>query len=182
MPNIMQLKDQAKELFDKLDEMETDEFLRELEVVAQKGMQVIAPLCDLIDELNARGEARKNKASELYNLATKDIARASNIKESITKIMSMLNQKKIENGALTVTLCPGNPALEIEDETLVPLRYVKATITIPATQLDLAKTVLDNIEKVSLAVDKNAIKRDTDENIGIAGTKIVRRPYVKIKG
>ena len=182
MPNIMQLKDQAKELFDKLDEMEPDEFLKELEVVSQKGMQVIAPLCDLIDELNARGEARKTKASELMELGTKDVARAKSVKETIAKIMSMLNQKKIENGALTVTLCPGNPALEIEDETLIPLSYVKATITIPAAQLDFAKRVLDNIEKVSLAVDKNAIKRDTDDNIGIAGTKIVRRPYVKIKG
>ena len=182
MPNIMKLKDQAKELFDRLDELEPDQFLAELEIISQKGMQVIAPLCDLIDELNARGEARKTKASELMDLATKDVARAKSVKETIAKIMSMLNQKKFENGALTVTLCPGNPALEIEDETLIPLGYVKATITIPATQLDFAKRVLDNIEKVSLAVDKNAIKRDTDENIGIAGTKIVRRPYIKIKG
>lgn len=182
MPNIMQLKDTAKELFDRLDELEPDEFLAELELIEQKGMQIIAPLCDLIDELNARGEARKAKASELMDLAINDIARAKNIKQSIAKIMSMLNLKKVENGALTVTLVPGNPSLEIIDETIIPLSYVKATLTIPATQLEFAKQVLDNIEKVSMAVDKNAIKKDTSDNFGIAGTKIVRNPYVKIKG
>ena len=181
MPNIMQLKDQAKELFDKLDEMETDEFLRELEVVAQKGMQVIAPLCDLIDELNARGEARKNKASELHNLATKDIARAGNIKESITKIMSMLNQKKIENGALTVTLCPGNPALEIEDETLIPMGYVKATITIPATQLDLAKTVLDNIERSLWRLTRTPLSETRMRISGLPGQRLSADPTLKSK-
>jgi hypothetical protein len=31
-------------------------------------------------------------------------------------------------------------------------------------------------------VDKTAIKAATDENIGIAGTQIVRNPYVIIKG
>ena len=182
MPNIMQLKNDAKELFDRLDELEPDQFLAELEIISQKGMQVIAPLCDLIDELNARGEARKAKASELMDLATNDVARAKTIKQSIAKIMSMLNLKKVENGALTVTLVPGNPALEILDETVIPLSYVKATITIPATQLEFAKQVLDNIEKVSMAVDKNAIKKDITDDFGIAGTQITRTPYVKIKG
>ena len=59
---------------------------------------------------------------------------------------------------------------------------MKATLTIPATQLEFARQVLDNIEKVSMAVDKNAIKKDTNDNFGIAGTKIVRHPYIKIKG
>ena len=182
MPNIMQLKNDAKELFDRLDELEPDQFLAELEIISQTGMQVIAPLCDIIDELDARGNARQAKATELAELAKKDLERIDRIKASITKLMQMFNLKKVDNGALSITYYDGQPSLEITDEEQIPLSYVKATLTIPATQLEFAKQVLDNIEKVSMAVDKNAIKKDTNDNFGIAGTKIVRHPYIKIKG
>ena len=43
MPNIMQLTKDSRELFEKLDELEPDEFLRELEVVAQKGIFLSSP-------------------------------------------------------------------------------------------------------------------------------------------
>lgn len=182
MPNIMQLTKDSRELFDKLDELEPDEFLAELEKIQDKGMAVIAPLCDIIDELDARGNARKAKAAELAELAKKDLERIDRVKSSIAKLMQMFNTKKLDNGSLSVTYYDGQPSLEIVDEEQIPLSYKKATLTIPATELEFAQQVIGNIEKVTVAVSKSAIKKDTTDDFGVAGTRIVRNPYIKIKG
>lgn len=184
MPNIMPLNELAVQLMGLLEETngvvtpEVDQMFAEL---MQKGLQAVVPLCNTIDELTARMEARKAKAKVLTELAKKDESMIETAHKYIIKAMKACGQDKLSSGALTVTLCKGNPSVDITDEDAVPLRFKTATITLNAVDLDAVKVVATILSE-KIAVNKTAIKQATDDNIGVAGTQIIRNPYLRIKG
>ena len=61
------------------------------------------------------------------------------------------------------------------DENIVPIKYKVATVKINGSEVETLQAVFgDSIKSIKLDVDKTAIKAATDDNIGIAGTEIVR--------
>lgn len=186
MPNILQLKDIAAEIVAALDTQDNEitadveDLFRQLET---KGSAAIAPLCDVVDELSLRAAARKDKAKTYAELAKKDESMAANAKKYLVKIMQVMGVDKFNVGTLAITLSKGRESVEVVDEDAVPVKYKTATIKISGDQVETIKTVFgDSIKDIKMDVDKTAIKAATDENIGIAGTQIVRNPYVIIKG
>lgn len=186
MPNIMPLIDLAKNVMSLLDDADneiTPEVSALLAELEQKGIACVAPLCDVVDELKARSNARKEKAAELSALAAKDLQMMENAKKLIIKVMQVAGVDKLDNGALKVTLAKGRESLEVTDESLIPDSYKKLTVVLPGAQAEFVKDVLgESIIKMDMVIDKTAIKKVTDENIGVAGTQIVRNPYLIIKG
>lgn len=191
MPNIKLLSQEAKELFETFEELSPEDFQTAIQSIEQKGLQAVAPLCDVIDELQIRAEDHKNLAKRYSELASAEEARIERMKKSILWIMKSVGQKKLSNGALTVIVNEGKGSLEIVDETLIPDKYKKATITIPADQLDTVRILVgDHIEKEVVAVSKTAIKDEikkyAEQNEGqtleVAGTQIIKNPYITIKG
>ncbi len=144
MPNIMALSEMAVQFLDLLEESggvftpEVDQMFSEL---MQKGVQAVVPLCNTIDEITARMEARKAKAKVLTDLAKKDECMIETAHKYIIKAMKACGQDKLTSGALTVTLCKGNPSVDIVDEDAVPLRFKTATIKVNAVDLDAVKVV-----------------------------------------
>ena len=185
--NILPIKEAAAQLVHALDEAEGEitsevtDLFRQLE---NKGMAAIAPLCDVKDELEARMEARKAKARELTELAKKDEAMIANAKKYILAIMQALGQDKFTVGSLSVTVSKGRESIEITDEKAVPLRHKTATIKVSADQLESIEAVFGNEFKgePKIDVDKTSIKAATTQDMGVAGTQVVRTPYLIIKG
>lgn len=182
--NIMVLSDLAKELYQKLDDCETtEEALAVMQEIEQKGMQIVAPLCDVIDELEARGTSRKNKAAVYSDLAKKDAEMVKSAKKAIIRVMQVAKQEKFANGSLTVSLTKGSPSLVIVDENLVPIRYKKLTIETSGDKLELLQSVLgEDLKKYSLETPKSEIKSITTDTFGVEGTRIVYTPRLTIKG
>ena len=186
MPNILQIREIAAEIVAALDTQE-GEFTPDVQdlfhQLEQKGAAAIAPLCDVVDELTARATARKEKAKALTELARKDESMVENAKKYLIAVMQATGQDKMVIGELAVTVSKGRESVEITDESLIPDKYKRATITLNGADLRTAETLFgDSITSKKLEPDKTAIKKATDENIGIAGTQIVRKPYVIIKG
>jgi hypothetical protein len=184
MPNIMKLRDLAKEIVNSMDEdgytEETERLFTELET---KGAAAVAPLCDVIDELALRGEARKSKAKELAELAAKDEAMIANAKKYLMAIMRTLGQDKMVIGGLSVTLAKGRESIEVTDEALIPDSYKTASVKIAGSEIDTIRAAFgDSIKSVSLTVDKTKIKEAHTAGMGVAGTAVVRNPYLIIKG
>ena len=186
MPNILQIREIAAEIVAALDTQEgefTPDVQDLFQQLEQKGAAAIAPLCDVVDELTARATARKEKAKALTELARKDESMVENAKKYLIAVMQATGQDKMVIGELAVTISKGRESVEITDESLIPDKYKKATITLNGADLRTAETLFgDSITSKKLEPDKTAIKKATDENIGIAGTQIVRKPYVIIKG
>jgi len=186
MPNILALKDLARDIVVALDTQE-GEFTADVDElftqIAAKGAAAVAPLCDVVDELSLRAAARKDKAKELTELAKKDESMVENAKKYLVRIMQTIGQDKMQIGTLSITLAKGKESVEVINEESVPDKYKTATVKINGSQVDTLKSVFgDNIKSIKLDVDKTAIKSASDDNIGIAGTEIVRKPYLIIKG
>ena len=186
MPNILPIKELAREIVLALDTQDgeiTPDVQDLFQQLEQKGAAAIAPLCDVVDELTLRAAARKEKAKQLSELAKKDESMVENAKKYLMAIMQAVGQDKFQIGALTVTLSKGRESVEIVNEDLIPMKYKTATIKLNGSDLDTAQTLFgDSITSTKVEVDKTSIKKATDNNIGIAGTQIVRKPYVIIKG
>ena len=186
MPNILPIKELAREIVLALDTQDgeiTQDVQDLFNQLEQKGAAAIAPLCDVVDELTLRAAARKEKAKQLSELAKKDESMVENAKKYLMAIMQAVGQDKFQIGALTVTLSKGRESVEIVNEDLIPMKYKTATIKLNGSDLDTAQTLFgDSITSTKVEVDKTSIKKATDNNIGIAGTQIVRKPYVIIKG
>ena len=186
MPNILPIKELAREIVLALDTQDgeiTQDVQDLFNQLEQKGAAAIAPLCDVVDELTLRAAARKEKAKQLSELAKKDESMVENAKKYLMAIMQAVGQDKFQIGAPTVTLSKGRESVEIVNEDLIPMKYKTATIKLNGSDLDTAQTLFgDSITSTKVEVDKTSIKKATDNNIGIAGTQIVRKPYVIIKG
>jgi len=191
MPNLRLLSEQAREMYDHFEALEPEEFLKAMQEIEQKGMQYVAPLCDLMDEYALRAETRTSLAKRYSELASADLNRIENIKKSILFIMQACGQKKLDNGPLQVTVNAGRESLEVFDEAVVPLKYKKAVIEIPAEQLEPARLLFgDDIKKETITVSKTMIKDEIKayaaehdgQSLGVAGTQIVKKPYLVIKG
>ena len=178
MPNILQIRELAAEIVAALDTQEgelTPDVQDLFDQLQSKGAAAVAPLCDVIDELNARSAARKEKAKSLTELARKDESMAENAKKYLVAIMQAIGQDKMQIGELAVTLAKGRESVEIVDENIVPIKYKVATVKINGSEVETLQAVFgDSIKSIKLDVDKTAIKAATDDNIGIAGTEIVR--------
>lgn len=91
--------------------------------------------------------------------------------------------KVVINGQ-TVKVTQGTSnVLVIDDESLVPIQFKKATITIPADRLDIVKVVLsdDEINNVKIAVEKAQIKKSGVEVPG-THTEITTTKHIKREG
>lgn len=186
MPNILKIRELAAEIVAALDSQEgeiTPNVQDLFDQLETKGAAAIAPLCDVVDELTVRAAARKEKAKALAELAKKDEQMVENAKKYLVKVMQAIGQDKMVVGSLAVTISKGLKSVEIVNEDLIPMKYKKATITLNGADLKTAETLFgDSITSIKVDVDKTSIKKATNENIGIAGTQIVRNPYVIIKG
>lgn len=190
MSNIMVIRKEAKEIAALWEQTEgelTPELEAEYGKLLQMGEAGVAILADVRDELEARMNERKAKAKVYTELAKKDEAMLDNNKKYLMAIMDVMGMKKVTVGALVVTKSDGRESVNVFNEDAVPLKYKKATITIPATKLEIVKAVLDaeDILKESLDVDKTAITelhKSSEGEMGVEGTEIVRTPYVTIKG
>lgn len=187
MSNIMKIRDEARELAD-LWESTEGELTPELEEAYNKLLQMgqagVAILCDLRDEIEARMNSRKAKAKELTELAKKDEGMLDNNKKYLMAIMDVMGTKKVTVGSLVVTKSDGRESVNVVDESLVPDNYKRATLTIPGDQLYLVESLFPDAE-IKKEVDKTAIKqvyKDSEGNMGVAGTEIIRTPYLTIKG
>ena len=187
MPNIMKLRAEAQNLIALMDEADMD-FTPEIEQgfqqLSQLGQAGVAICGDIIDELTARATARKNRAKELSDLAKRDESSIDSTKRQMMLIMDTLGTKKVAIGGLTVTKSDGRESVEIIDENLVPDKYKKATITFPAHDLEVVRT-LTEIQSEKVEISKTAIMADhkaSKGEIGVAGVNIVKNPYLLIKG
>lgn len=187
MSNIMIIRKEAEEIA-KLWEDADGELTPEIEAAYQKlmlhGEQAIAIMADMRDEIEARMSSRKAKANELLELARKDNAMLENNKKYMLAIMGKLGLKKVTVGALVVTRSEGRESVNVVDADAVPDTYKRYSVTVPGDKLYLVEGVLGKLD-VKAEVDKTAIKqvwKDSEGKIEIAGTEIVRNPYVTIKG
>lgn len=188
MSNIMVIKQDAKEIIAMLDDADgvmTPEIDAKMGVLMQHGQSGLAILADIRDELALRAKARSDKAAELSALASRDNAMIETAERTMLSMMSALGTKKVEIGSLQITLCDGRESVEIVDEEMVPDTYKKATLSFPASELDTLSALGIDVSSAKVAVSKTAIMethKDTKGEVGIAGTQIIRKPYLRIKG
>ena len=188
MSNIMVIKQDAKQIIEMLDDADgimTPEIDAKMGVLMQHGQAGLAILADIRDELTLRTDARKAKAAELTDLAKRDEAMIETAERTMLAVMSAMGTKKVEIGSLQITLCDGRESVEIVDEEQVPESYKKATLSFPASELDTLSALGIDVSGAKVAVSKTAIMethKDTKGEVGIAGTQIIRKPYLRIKG
>jgi hypothetical protein len=186
MSNIMKVKKESVELANLMEDFGEDspEVSAALEKLLQDGQAGVAILTDTYDEIIAIATARSNKASELSALAIKGMQRAEKVKKYITRIMEIMGVDKITLGGAVITYSKGRESLEIVDPDLVPDTYKRAKITLNASDASLLDGVVD-YKVNSIDIDKTAIKalhKESGGKMGIAGTQVVRTPYITIKG
>lgn len=184
MSNIMVLRSEAKNLLDAFDEHGAeDNVLDMLAKLEQTGVQAVVPLCDLIEELEARAKARKDRARELSDLAKKDEEMLTNAKKTIIKISEIVGQKKFTSGSLTVTVSSGRESVTVVDESVVPTSYKKGVIKVDGWAIQSIMDALpEAVLGVETIVDKAKVMDDVKKNIIPNGVIIEKKPYVIIKG
>jgi len=186
MPNLFNLKGIARELSELIDqEGLTQEVEAKLEQISQMGISCVAIFASLLDEYEMRAKIRKEKGKELTDLAKKDSELAARQKELIKAVMATTGQKKVELGGLTATLSPGSASTVVDNEDIVPPQYKSITLKIRADKLDLVKAVLDPeniLSESSPEVSLTLVKKASDENIGVNGTRIEKGMRLTLKG
>lgn len=188
MANIMKIRSEATALIEQLDNADgefTTEVAQAFDKLIQDGQAGLAILADVCDEISLRMEARDAKAKEIAALAKKDETVIANTKKVMLAIMDITGQKKAQIGALSITKSDGRESVEVINEEEVPDSYKRATITFPAGQLEMVRTIVEGITSEKVEVSKTSIMdvyKASDGTVGIAGTRIIRKPYLIIKG
>ncbi len=94
---------------------------------------------------------------------------------------------KLEGATTTLSLRGCTKAVEVTDETAVPARFKRATVTLPAplweklidsADLDLAAEVLEAVRSPKLEVSNSAVKRAIDAGEAVDGAKLTGGVYV----
>ena len=184
--NLFQIQKSSHELVSLLEETQgvvtTEVELLLQKIENQKGA-AIAILCDSMDEIAARANARKEKAKLLNDLAKQDNRALETIKNNIMNIMKLTKQDKITVGALSVTLAKPRQSVEITNLDEIPVRYLTASVKMSAQDyINYMKETKKKALSVEYVPDKTLIKKDNDNGIEIKGARVVETPYLIIRG
>jgi len=188
MNNPFQLTLEAKALVDDWEANDgelTQDIQARLDEMYSRGLVCAIEFANILSEREAMAEAYKAKAKQFADWGKKADAMANTIKAALTRIMQTTGQSKYQNEAVSITLNKGRESVEIVDEKAVPDSYKIVEVSILASKIDYIQLALDKDDILSISepkISKTMIKRDSDQNIGIAGTEIVRKPYITIKG
>lgn len=115
--------------------------------------------------------------------------------EYLTRVIDMLGfdgkgkRKKLEGKACTIGLHGCDKRAEVTDEALVPSKYKRITITLPADSwelvcdsldLDLRDQVLAAVTSPKIEVSTSLVKADLKADIDVPGAKLAGGTYVQI--
>lgn len=187
MSNIMIVREAANEFlaayYQAGEDFSAPEVLEKFAELEKMGQDALAPLCDILDELEARKVARKEKAQEYRVLAKKSEDDADRMKEYITAIMQSTGLSKLSLGEKTITLSKGRESVEIIDEKKVPEAYKRIVMTVKGTNIEALMAVFgDDVLNYKEEINKTDITAAHKAGVGVDGTEVVRKPYIIIKG
>lgn len=116
--------------------------------------------------------------------------------EYLTRVIEMLGfdgkakRKKLEGKSCTIGLHGCDKRAEVTDESLVPAKYKRITITLPAEswelicdslELDLRDQVLAAVTSPKVEVSASLVKADLKAEIDVPGAKLAGGTYVEVK-
>jgi hypothetical protein len=99
-------------------------------------------------------------------------------------------RKKLEGKVITLSLHGCDKRVHIIDEMLVPTKYKRATITLPAEtwelvcdslDLDLREQVLAEVTSPKIEVSTSKVKSDLKADVDVPGAELVGGTYVQVQ-
>jgi Siphovirus Gp157 len=111
----------------------------------------------------------------------------------ITRVIESLGldakgkRKKLEGTTVTFSLRGCDKRAEVVDETLVPTKYKRVTVTLPAEtwelvcdslDLDLREQVLGEVKSAKVEVSTSLVKADLKADIAVPGAKLAGGTYL----
>jgi hypothetical protein len=96
-------------------------------------------------------------------------------------------RKKLEGTTVTFSLRGCDRRAEVTDETLVPTKYKRVTVTLPAEtwesvcdslDLDLRAQVLEEVKSAKVEVSTSLVKTDLKADIAVPGAKLAGGTYL----
>lgn len=184
---VLLIRDAAKDFltayYQSGEDFTSEEVTTALSELEKTGQEAIAPMCDILDELEARAKARRDKARQYAELAKTTEESVERMKEYILTLMRQTGLDKLSVGEKSITLSKGRESVEVIDEAKVPDTYKRIILKIRGTNIDAIMAVFgDDVMDFKEEVNKTEITAAHKAGVGIAGTQVVRKPYLIIKG
>jgi hypothetical protein len=155
-----------------------------LATAEQMGVSAIASLLDLEKQLTISGTEILAELRPQSEKANKMLALAEKINSVLFNILDKSGTDKIVQGGRVLQLVNNPESTEVTDIALVPDNYKRYIATFPGSEWSFIQELLgDKIKNVKTEVDKTAVKKawkDSNNEVEIAGTKIVRTRKLKI--
>ena len=185
MANILELKETARELVTAWDDADGDieKLLPLINALEEKGLEAVGDLTQAMEEISIRAEARKSKAARYNELAKKDEQFIDGIKKTIMFAMQTAGIEKFSTEATQITMSKGKESVEVVDEDKVPINYKRVVLTINGSAYEpIMELFGEDVRNEKFDVDKKAITEAHKAGVGVAGTQVIRNPYLIIKG
>ena len=114
----------------------------------------------------------------------------------VTRVIDMLGfdakgkRKKLEGNVVTLSLVGCKKSVEVINEEIVPTKYKRVTLTLPADtwetvcnslDLELRDQVLDEVKGASVEVSRSLAYPDLKADIEVPGLKLGGGSYVEVK-
>jgi Siphovirus Gp157 len=134
--------------------------------------------------------------SEIARLKTREqfyAAVLARMEGYVTRVIDSLGldakgkRKKLEGTTVTFSLHGCDKRAEVTDETLVPTKYKRVTVTLPAEtwelvcdslDLDLREQVLGEVKSPKIEVSTSLVKTDLKADIAVPGAKLAGGTYL----
>lgn len=184
---VLLIRDAAKDFltayYQSGEDFTSEEVTTALSELEKTGQDAIAPMCDILDELDARAKARRDKARQYAELAKTTEESVESVKEYILTLMRQTGLDKLSVGEKSITMSKGKESVEVFDEKQVPDAYKRIILKIKGTHMDAIMSVFgEDVMDIKEEVNKTEITAAHKAGIGVAGTQVVRKPYLIIKG
>lgn len=169
---------------DQLDGEITPELEKELNVIEANITNRLLTMKDYVISKKALLLSVQQRIEYLKSIKSRIENKAERVKKYIYNYMKENDLDSVTNGIDKLKIRKSPPRIDIIDENKIPDKYFRYKTTLNHAQYIALLTILNetgmDIPKIEKEVNKQAIKKDSTNNIGISGTKKVQGDYLKI--
>jgi hypothetical protein len=135
-------------------------------------------------------QAEVKRLTERETFFTKALARADNLLTILIESLGMEKgkRKQLEGNTGTLSLHGCDKRVDITDEMVVPTKYKRVTVTLPAEtwelvcdslDLDLREQVLGEVKSPKVDVSLSLVKSDLKADVAVPGAQLAGGTYVE---
>ena len=136
-----------------------------------------------LSHLENQVQAAKDEIKRLQDRKAEFEGSLERLKSYVVRVMQDTGAKKLEGSVVTLSLRKNPPAVEVADESAVPVEYKTATLTMAGSLVDrvLDALSIDDAVRVEWAVDKRGIRAALDVGATVEGAGYAPERYTLVR-